>query len=227
MLLSMSVKPNSRVEGILFFKETDFTVFENKVIPLFGPNGIGKSTLIQAIKSKKEIDVKIGGAEGTVVYSYENGTDNFKIRRARSYAESFDPVFMLSKLNAQSVSEGQSIIYSMFDLLDALYPGKPLDEKEKDTLVLLDEIDSGLSIDNIDITMRKIKYIVRKRDNVQFIFSFNSPRVLKHFPEVLSMYDGTKIELHTDEDMLAEIRKHKKEFDKARKYSNGRPKIYE
>ena len=115
----------------------------------------------------------------------------------------------------------------MFDLLDALYPGKPLDEKEKDTLVLLDEIDSGLSIDNIDITMRKIKYIVRKRDNVQFIFSFNSPRVLKHFPEVLSMYDGKKIELHTDEDMLAEIRKHKKEFDKARKYSNGRPKIYE
>ena len=220
----MKVKPDTDIEDILFFKEADFTEFE-RVIPIFGPNGIGKSTLIRAIKDHV-VDVKIGGAKQTAVYSYQNGTDNFKIRRARSYAENFDPVFMLSKLNAQSVSEGQSIIYSMFDLLDALYPGKPLDEKEKDTLVLLDEIDSGLSIDNIDITMRKIKYIVRKRDNVQFIFSFNSPRVLKHFPEVLSMYDGKKIELHTDEDMLAEIRKHKKEFDKARKYSNGRPKVF-
>jgi hypothetical protein len=41
------------------------------------------------------------------------------------------------------------------------------------------------------------------------------------------MYDGTFIDLHTDEDMLAEINKHKKMFDKVRKNSRGRPKIPE
>lgn len=222
MLLSMKVKPDTDIEDILFFKECDFTDFK-RVIPLFGPNGAGKSTLIQAIKNHT-VDVKVEG--DTAIYSYQNSTDNFKIRKARTYAENFDPFFMTSKLDAQVISEGQSIIYSMFDLLDGLYPGKPLATEEYDSIILLDEIDSGMSIDNIDIAMRKIKYIVRKRNNVQFIFSFNSPRVLKHFPKVLSMYDGNPIYLYSDEDMLAEIRKHKKLFDKARKYSNGRPKIY-
>jgi ABC-type multidrug transport system ATPase subunit len=82
-----------------------------------------------------------------------------------------------------------------------------------------------MSIDNIDTTMRKIKNLIQKNEHIQFIFSFNSPRVLKHFPRVLSMYDGTFIELHSDEDMLSEIRKHKSAFDKARKNSRGRPKI--
>jgi hypothetical protein len=41
------------------------------------------------------------------------------------------------------------------------------------------------------------------------------------------MYDGSVLTLHTDEDMLAEIKKHKAIFDKARKNSKGRPKIYE
>ena len=130
------------------------------------------------------------------------------------------------KFNSQYISEGQSIIYSMFDLLDAFRKNGAFEyHEDKDSIVLLDEIDSGMSIDNIDTTMRKIKYISRIRDDIQIIMSFNSPRVLKWFPEVFSMYDGNKLILHTDEDMLKEIRKHKKEFDKLHKDSYGRPKI--
>ena len=50
---------------------------------------------------------------------------------------------------------------------------------------------------------------------------------MKHFPYVISMYDGKAKEMHTDEDMMAEIRANSKMFDKARKTSKGRPKIFD
>lgn len=225
MIKSVSVKPDTRTAAILFFQTADFQ--DQRVIPLFGPNGVGKSTLIKELEKHQEVTIITDGIQ-TECYSYQNARDNYRDRQPRSYLESFDPCFMAAKLDAQSISEGQSIIYSMFDLLDGLRPSGQLAPQEGvHKLILLDEIDSGMSIDNIDTTMRKIKNLIRKRDDLQFIFSFNSPRVLKHFSHVLSMYDGTFIDLHTDDDMLVEINKHKKMFDKARKNSRGRPKIPE
>lgn len=223
MLTSFSVKPKTRVENILLFNSADLSSFSTNVIPLFGPNGVGKSTLI---KSMMDGQLELNTDKPTQYFSYCNSTDNFKHREPRSINESFDPFLLNAKFDAQSLSEGQSIIYSMFDLLEGFYPQGELSPVHNyDYLILLDEIDSGLSIDNIDTTMRKIQYIMRTRNDVQIMFSFNSPRVLKWFPEVLSMYDGTKLTLHTDEDMIKEIRKHKKEFDKLRKNSKGRPKV--
>lgn len=223
MLETITVNPNTRTSHILFFDHLDIT--GDRVVPLFGPNGVGKSTLIKQLEDRKDLTIKTNGVP-TKFYSYQNARDNFKIRQPRSYMESFDPGFMSARFSAQSISEGQSIIYSMFDLLDGLKANQPLaPEPGQDALILLDEIDSGMSIDNIDTTMKKIKNLIQKNEHLQFIFSFNSPRVLKHFPRVLSMYDGAFIELHSDEDMLSEIRKHKSTFDKARKNSRGRPKI--
>ena len=65
------------------------------------------------------------------------------------------------------------------------------------------------------------------REKLQVFLSFNSPRILKYFPYVISMYDGKVREMHTDEDMLAEIKLNKKLFDKARKKANGMPKVFE
>lgn len=225
MLTSFSVKPNTREESILFFKGADLTQFTTRVIPLFGPNGVGKSTLISALEQQK-LNITMDRPTGFI--SYQNSRDNFKVREPRSYLESFEPWFIKSKWDAKTISEGQSIIYSMFDLLDGFRNGGAFPEEEGlDQLILLDEIDSGMSIDNVDTTMRKIKYLLRIRKDIQFIISFNSPRVLKHFPKVLSMYDGTSLELHTDEDMLKEINRNKKWFNKARKNSKGRPKIFD
>lgn len=201
------------------------------MVLLFGPNGVGKSTLIKQILNMRNDHeaglVIVHDGKPARVYSYSNAKDNFKVREPRNYMESFDPVFMNAKYDAQSISEGQSIIYSVFDLLDALKPGDgAFQTPGKDTIVFLDEIDSGLSIDNIDVAMRKIKYALSRRDDLQIFMSFNSPRVLKHFPQVVSMYDGSVMTLRSDEDMLNVIKAHKKEFDKARKTSRGRPKIF-
>jgi len=226
MITKITVVPDSFEEDILLFKTANLHQFQNRVVPLFGPNGVGKSTLIKALEKKS---VKIEIDKPTLWYSYQNSRDNFKIRKPRTYVESFDMFFIESKFDAQLISEGQSIIYSMFDLLDSLNPssGGLKSEEGKDILIALDQIDSGMSIDNIDKTMRKIKWLISRRSDIQFIMSFNSPRVVKHFPQVLSMYDGQMIELHSDEDMLKVINDHKNMFDKLRKNSKGRPKIFD
>ena len=233
MIQKITVLPDTRASHIFFFKEMDLTKLPDpRMVLLFGPNGAGKSTLIDAIikngiNRRPEIIIDRTPAE-TAVYAYENSKDNFKSREARSYSEAFDPYFLNSRFDAKAISEGQSVIYSAFALLDGLRPSKDMfGQNAEETLVLLDEIDSGMSLDNIDIAMRKIKYALSKRKDLQIIMSFNSPRILKHFPHVVSMYDGSVLTLHTDEDMLAEIRNHKTMFDKARKTSKGRPKIFD
>lgn len=224
MITKIAVKPESATSEILFFKEADFSQFKSRVIPLFGPNGVGKSTLLESLVEGK---LYANTDKPTKFFAYMNSTDNFKHREAKTIHESFDPLFLAAKFNSQSLSEGQSIIYSMYDLLDCFkLNGEIEPEDDLDYVLLLDEIDSGMSIDNIDTTMRKIRYLLRIRSDLQFVMSFNSPRILKYFPHVLSMYDGTMIELHTDEDMVNEIRKHKKVFNKARKTSKGRPKVF-
>lgn len=232
MIKKIRVVPDSLASSIFFFREIDVEALPDpRIVPLFGPNGVGKSTLIRDIityahERRPQIEVEVSDAP-MVMYTYENGKDNFARRLGTRYEESYNPYSVIMSKEAQTLSEGQSIVYSVFDLLDGLQPGEQMfGSEDEEPLVLLDEIDSGLSIDNIDSAMRKISQALAKRKNIQIFMSFNSPRVLKHFPHVISMYDGSAIELHSEDDMLAEFRKHKKEFNKARKKSDGRPKVF-
>lgn len=229
MIKKIKVQPDSRTSKILFFQEADLEQFScpRRVIPLFGPNGAGKSTLIKNLADKDEIKCEMDPGIKTKYYSYINSRDNFKTREPRSYEEAFDIMFMRRKWDAGTLSEGQSILYSVLDLLDGLKNGDIPAEDGIDYTIILDEIDSGLSIDNIDMVMKKIRTLVNKRTDVQIIFSFNNPRVLKHFNHALSMYDGKQIQLENEEDMARVIREHKQSFDHVRKKSNGRPKVFE
>lgn len=229
-----------------------------RIVPLFGPNGSGKTTLINSMigylnavrlreqVKDKDLDLlKIVNEDfsrsakkaGCVLeldnkkhmwLCYTNSTDNFAHRDPRSIRESYDPMLLGLRFNARSLSEGQSIVYSLYDFIDMLSTGKNGQRVEGcDVLAFIDEMDSGLSLDNLDMFLKKLKYYTNKREDLQVILSFNNPRVLKYFPYVISMYTGEVIELHSDEDMLAEFKKHEKVFNKARKLSSGRPKVYD
>ena len=162
------------------------------------------------------------------VLHYCNSRDNFRSRQARTVAESYDPYLLNARWDAKSLSEGQSIVYSVYDLFDLMGTSKDAlyVDGGGDLIVLIDELDSGLSIDNLDMFMRKLRRIGQQRKDVQVIFSFNNPRVLRYFPDCLSLYDGRPVHLKSDDDMLAQIKAHEKGFNRKRKKSNGRPKVY-
>ena len=141
---------------------------------------------------------------------------------------SYDPAFINAKWAASGLSEGQSIMYSVEPMLDMLKPGcNDLVPEGKSVVLLIDEIDSGLSLDNLDRILRKIKKRIKDRPELQIFLSFNTSFVLKYFPDVISMYDGKVHHLRTEEEMLVEMKRNQKMLDKKRKKSNGSYRIFD
>lgn len=231
MINKITPVENSLLSKILLCDKLHIDELPNpNIVPLFGPNGIGKSSVINALIDKLHNDGQISidrTRTPMTVLSYRNSKDNSRVCEPRSYEEAFDPGFLMSRIEAQNISEGQSIMYSALNLFDIIGTGKNAKTRRREEyLVLIDEIDSGLSLDNLDIILRKLKNTGRRRKDVQVIFSFNNPYVLQYFPDVLSLYTGHPIRLETPEDMLAEIRSHEKEYRKIRYRSNNMPKQF-
>ena len=285
--MKIKIKPDTTESEILFFNEINLNEFDDtKVIPLFGANGVGKTTLINAIVNffeqecliktinkmeNKEID-KMGGNDAIFnvrrsmwrlenkedaefyeqerercrkkqaieitevdtdklqLFKYNNSSNNFRqmdISPERG-ADNFMAAVAL-RWNARELSEGQSIVYSTDGLFDLLLKNNEEDiiEKDKIYLITLDEIDSGLSIDNIESVMKKIKRITKKYNNVWFIMSYNNPYINKFYPKAFNMYNGLKEEINSMDEFIDKIKEHKKQLDKARKNSKGQYKFFD
>ena len=183
--------------------------------------------LIEEEELKKQVLFPDKDAVPTSIIKYRNSEDNFRSKESRGLFDDFDIAMLNARWEAKSLSEGQSIVYSVNDLLNGLMPGKTdLVPEGTHGIVLLDELDSGLSLDNLDMALRKIRKIVTKRNDIQIFMSFNTSYVLKYFPEVVSMYDGKVLKIRNEEEMLAVLKENKKKLDKARK-SRGKYKIFE
>lgn len=281
MITKITIKPGTKSYDALFFKEASLSDFpDRQVIPLFGANGAGKSTFIDAIRSdfayrqkaetirKKISDLKKerekyhsthkdcivskltdddiafwnrtlerekgkreAECEGIVkdkkyaLYFYRNGDTNFSNSPAGK-RDAYDPARLSLFWDAGHLSEGQSLVFSVNGLLDGLLKNESWHEDGTENIVLLDEIDSGLSIDNIDYLCRKIRRIAKKWSDTQVFIAFNSPEILGYFPYVLSMYDGKMHKIDGYDIMRAELKANKKMLDKARKKSNGQYRIF-
>lgn len=163
----------------------------------------------------------------TNFYFYRNDEFNLKSDSfLNDRRQMYDPIRISEFYNARSLSEGQSLMYSIRDFLLSLEKDDSLHKENSQQIVLLDEIDSGLSVDNVMYVGEKIIRILKKHDDTQIIMAFNSPVFLKYFPYVISMYDGKVHELHSFDNMLSELKNNKKMLDKARKKSNGDYKIF-
>ena len=183
--------------------------------------------LIEEEELKKQVLFPDKDAVPTSIIKYRNSEDNFRSKESRGLFDDFDIAMLNARWEAKSLSEGQSIVYSVNDLLNRLMPGKTdLVPEGTHGIVLLDELDSGLSLDNLDMALRKIRKIVTKRNDIQIFMSLNTSYVLKYFPEVISMYDGKVLKIRNEEEMLAVLKENKKKLDKARK-SRGKYKIFE
>lgn len=210
MIKSFTIKEDSELSKILFFKRIEL----KQITLLFGGNGVGKSSLINGILNKKEISYELN--KKTLLYSYINSKQNLKELSRNdklSYEDQFDPLIITKKFNADELSEGQSIIYSIqeiFELCNQL-------DSDLDHLILLDEVDSGLSADNVEYIARKIKSICKAKPNIQFIIAFNNYEFCKTFKEVFNMYNGEWIKIDNYETYFKLLKENRKRLLSKRK----------
>jgi len=227
MIHKIKVKKNSYPGEILLFNEINLSSLPTpKIVPLFGANGSGKTTLIKSLENKGDYknSLTIEKDDGKhIILLYRNSSNNFRVRKLGAHCT---PEELAARFNAQSISEGQSIMYSLNILLYELkYNETSVFKSSNQYIVLLDEFDSGLSIDNIDNVLNSLKYIGENNENIQVFFSFNNPYVLKYFPYVVSMYDGKVHCIKDQAEMFDEIMKHKAMLAKLRG-DDGEYKIY-
>ena len=262
MINKIIIKPNSLQSKILLFDEIDLlNLPDPRIVPLFGSNGIGKSTLLNAIYysliDKRRIKDRIIRENGffcvgvdknqlagcypsevravlmpsgiklittdkkNIIKKYMNSLNN--IRSGTDSA--IDSEQFLNGVDL--LSEGQSILYSAQELLKDIdnLCKNPNSNSSVDIIIILDEIDSGLSLDNIDFVMNKLVKLLSIRKDIQIFMSFNSPLILKYFPYVISMYDGNVLKLQNENDMLQVMKENKKMFDSVRNEEDGFPKL--
>lgn len=190
-------------EDILLFKEMK----PHRLLNLLaGANGVGKSTLLKRIKEEK-IDIEKDGEYEIISYINSENNKRHELIRDENYLED-----MLDKWNANNLSEGQSIIYSTMDFFESLK-----NKKEGNYVVLIDEIDSGLSVDNINLLCHLITEILEKRQDMQFFISINNYHWVYVFKHVISMYDGHLRNLITYEEYWELIRDQMNSLYKKRK----------
>lgn len=162
-----------------------------KINILFGGNGVGKSTFLKMIRDSK---FDIEGEVEKIEY-YANSTNNTQVNSNKELKSSKDAI---KHINASIYSEGQASIHF---LLSFLYDLKNL---EKNTIILLDEIDSGVSAENLNMIAKTINDL-NKKSNLQFFISTNSYHLIYIYKEVLNMYDGNFIKINSYEEYFSSL----------------------
>lgn len=210
MIKSFTIREKSLLSKILLFDKIEL----KQVTLLFGGNGVGKSSLIQGILKQRDIDYEL--SKPTTAYSYINSKQNFREMERNDHLsinDMYDPGVLARKFAAGDLSEGQSIIFSIqdiFDLCEAI-------DSDKDHIILLDEIDSGLSVDNVDYLARKIKRICKKHPNIQFVIAFNNYEFCRTFKDVFNMYNGEWVKINSYDEYFNLIKSNRNMLLKKRK----------
>lgn len=196
MIKEVRVKKDSFEEDVLLFKSAKF----NKLNILFGGNGVGKTTLLNGIANNK-LDMDI--SKELIIKTYVNSRDNFRHINKANYKNY--GVALLQKVNANEMSEGQSIIYSLMTYIEN---AKDIANKNKDKTVVLvlDEIDSGLSAENINMILHILLEFL-EIDNTQLFLSSNHYHFVYVFKKVFNMYTGKVVEFNSYEEYFNELTK--------------------
>lgn len=186
---------SSKIKDCEYHREIDVKDLEAPITILLGPNGTGKSM------STKNIEHELKSQKDAVVISYS--TSNNDIVQNCMGPFSFDPEGLLYAYK----SEGERMIGSFQKWANSIML-KEILTHQKDLYVIVDEADSGLSIDRLMQSLIPLKGIIRmeieKGRKLHFIFTANSYEMLEvlqsDMTEIIWIPTKEKIEINSYED---------------------------
>lgn len=176
---------------------------------LFGGNGVGKSTFLRYINEDK---IRLDTDSEVLKFNYINSYDNSRAAKGAgrhsndSFLEKISIKDVNEIYNASSFSEGQSIVYFMIDFFNNLEKEIVKEENmDKEVVVTIDEMDSGLSAENINFLCHILCDISNNFPNVTFFISANHYHFIYVFKEVLNMYNGKFEKINSYEEFFSKL----------------------
>lgn len=169
-------------------KDQNITItFNSKITILLGKNGDGKTTLLRSIGDNTEDEY----------YSFfvEASQD---INKNASMHLAFDP----THLSNMFTSEGERKIYSIGSALGKI--GSAVAKSEKELIILLDEVDSGLSPDRLKEFADFFSEVLAKEDKVKKIF------IAANSYELASLFKGKADFLWVETQEFVEVTTYEK-----------------
>ena len=205
---------------------------ENKLTLLYGCNGVGKSTFLREVNTvinggkldnvtfdeettlkikkireddAKDTKFKFGEKLSEIyekygIYYYTNRHENFERVDPQDTSRCDDFMEAMGRRGAaMSRSEGQNVLMSFLSWIDNI------SVKDGSTIVI-DEIDSGLSVEHVNIICHVISDLIRTK-RLQVIVAINNYHWFYHFNKtpnigIIDMSTGNKIKFDDYKDFL-------------------------
>lgn len=179
----MITRIKNKSNGILLFDEI---ALKGSLTVLMGGNGVGKTTLIKAL-AKRDPSIEIEGDTSKIVF-WQNAVDNHRYNNPSPFSKNYtDDIVDLYFTNERS--EGENVVHSFLAWAESIPDG---------SIVLLDELDSGLSVDNLNGVGCVIAALIRDK-KCQVIMSANSWHFAYCFDDrLISLVDGKKVSFNRD-----------------------------
>ena len=202
MLTNLKIKKGSTLVKILKFAEINF--INPQLILFIGLNGAGKSSLLQAISSTLKPNETNGKYKGDVILTFKND-ENPKLLEFASrvdngkYRGYLEDVTLDIKCLFSSEGESNLLSFRHF-VTQKLVPQL---EKKTPVLLIVDELDSGLSVNYVISMGSLLKKLTDQYPNLQLIMSANQYELIRLFKSsTIALPSGEYLELNSYQDFL-------------------------
>jgi predicted ATPase len=183
MINKLVIKEHTKLHQLLGYGEVEL----KDLTILMGPNGVGKSSLLQGLSSKYEEHGANGyygdcGSSIEVISDAEYQIETLKARKDNGKYRGYFSDDMTLDLKAMFQSEGQSTMTVFYSRVEKLINDLVKDDSKKITF-LIDELDSGTSFDNILTMTTFLKNMRKKFPQLQIIMTAHNYEFARVFPE--------------------------------------------
>lgn len=163
---------NKKKEQWQYYSEVTTRRIKKPITLLMGPNGTGKSMSLKNIEyevKKKKINI----------VKYSTSKDDIVQKGAPAFGD-----WDINKIAMAFSSEGERMVESFFDWMNTVVLKEVL-TNDKPLWIMIDEADSGLSIDRLTYTLSQLIFVIvsefDKGRDIKVVLTCNSWEMLECF----------------------------------------------